>query len=60
MNLPVSSEEEHLIQQGHSDDGDTSDSEKNGSITNGMETSDDGDTSDIEEEQFSSDGSAFD
>jgi hypothetical protein len=49
-----------LIQQGHSDDGDTSDSEKNGSIANGMETSDDGDTSDIEEEQFSSDGSAFD
>jgi hypothetical protein len=60
MNLPIGSEEELLIQWGHFDDGDTSDSENNGSIGNGWEISDDGDTSDDEEEQLSDDGSTFD
>jgi hypothetical protein len=49
-----------LIRRGCSDDGDTSDLEKNGSIENGGETSDNGDTSNDEEEQFSDDGRAFD
>jgi hypothetical protein len=48
-----------LIQQGRSNDGDTSDSENNGSIKNGGETSDDGDTPNDEEEQFSDDGRNF-
>jgi hypothetical protein len=60
MNLPTGSIEELLIWRGRSDNGDTSNSEKNGSIKNNGETSDDGDTSDDEEEQFSDDGSAID
>jgi hypothetical protein len=39
-----------LISQGRFDDGDTSDSEKNGSIKNDGETFYDGDTSDDKEE----------
>jgi hypothetical protein len=59
MNLPASSEEEILIQKGYSNDGDTSNSEKNDSIINGRAISNDGDPSDDEEEQLSNDGSAF-
>jgi hypothetical protein len=60
INLPAGFEDELLIRRGCSNDGDTSDSEKNGSIKNGGETSDNGDTSNDEEEQFSDDGRAFD
>jgi hypothetical protein len=49
----ISSEEEMNLQRSHSDDGDTSDSEKNDSIGNNSDTSDDG--SDNEEDQFSDD-----
>jgi hypothetical protein len=42
------------------DDGDTSNSENNGSIGNDKDTSYDGDTSDDEEEQLSNDRSTFD
>jgi hypothetical protein len=59
MNLSASFEVELLIRRGHSNDGDTSDLEKNGSIGNGRETSDDGDTSNDEEEQLSDDESTF-
>jgi hypothetical protein len=41
MNLPAGSEGKLLIQQARSDDRDTSDSEKNGSIRNNGDTSDD-------------------
>jgi hypothetical protein len=54
MNLSADSKEKFLIWRAHSDDGDTSDSENNGSIRNG------GDTSDDEEEQSSDNRSVFD
>jgi hypothetical protein len=60
MNLTVGSGEELLIRLDRSDDGDTSDSEKNDSIRNSGETFDDGDTSHDEGKQFSDDGSTFD
>jgi hypothetical protein len=60
INLSTGSEEKLLIRWVGSDDGDTSESENNGSIRYGENTSDDGDTFNNEEEQFLDDGSTFD